>query len=460
MMKEDTKTYVLDTNVLIQDPNCLYVFEDNTIVIPDVVLEELDKHKSKEGDLGHSAREVCRILEGLRQHGKLVDGVFTPDGGKIYVVNYDIKHRDKMPLSWDEQKADNRILAIAKYFADTEPGYVALVTQDINMRLKADSIMLNAEEYRTERVPVESTKYTGRREMMVSPEIINNLFSCRGVELTDIPEKYRIDLQVNEFICMVDETNFQHSALARYDGNRIVPLEYLESRPSGLIPRNTGQRFAQEALMTPAEQAPLVILKGAAGTGKTLCAIAAGLHQVMEEGTYKKIVITRANVKMDADIGYLKGDMEAKLTPLLSAMFDNLEILLDESALTGKGVKDDQETSRDKIDELFDRGYIEMEALAYLRGRSLANTYLIVDEAQNATPGQIKSIITRCGVGSKVVLCGDPSQIDNPRLNSRTNGLVYASDKMLGSDMTWQVSFTQEECVRSELAKEAAERMK
>jgi PhoH-like ATPase len=455
------KIYVLDTNVLIQDPNCLYSFEDNTIVIPDVVLEELDKHKTKEGDLGHNAREVCRVLESLRHPGNLYCGVETPSGGNIFVKNCRNDCSEIIPQGWDKDKADNRILAITKSLSEEKKGcYVAIVTQDINTRLKADAMCLNAEEYRTERVTVESTKYTGRREMIVPSGVIKTIYDCKETPLEDISENEKLGLQINEFICMIDEVNPKHSALARFDGKTIRLLEHLNDKPSGMIPRNNGQRFAQEALLAPPEQAPLVILKGPAGTGKTLCAIASGLHQIMETGLYKKIVITRANVKMDADIGYLKGDMESKLTPLFSAMFDNLEILLDESAMAGKGIKDDYNTSHDKIQELFDRGYIEMEALAYLRGRSLANTYLIVDEAQNATPGQIKSIITRCGIGSKVVLCGDTSQIDNPRLNSRTNGLAYASEKMLGSTMTWQVSFTQSECVRSELAKEAATRMK
>lgn len=454
------KIYVLDTNVLIQDPNCLFAFEDNTIIIPDVVLEELDKHKTKDGDLGHNAREVCRVLESLRHPGNLYCGVETPSGGNIFVKNYNDDCLEIIPQGWDKDKADNRILAITKSLSKEKRGcYVAIVTQDINMRLKADAMCLNAEEYRTERVAIESTKYTGRREMTVPSSVIEKIYDFRIAPLEDISEDERLGLQINEFICLIDETNLKHTALARFNGKSIQLLEHLNDRPSGMTPRNNGQRFSQEALLAPAEQAPLVILKGPPGTGKTLCAIAAGLHQVMESGVYKKILITRANVKMDADIGHLKGNKEEKLTPLLKAMYDNLEILFDEKAMTGKGIKNDYETNQDIINELFDRGYIEMEAMAYMRGRSLVNTFLIVDEAQNATPGQIKSLITRCGVGSKVVLCGDPSQIDNPRLNSLTNGLVYASEKMLGSELTWQISFTQEECVRSELAKEAAERM-
>jgi PhoH-like ATPase len=253
-------------------------------------------------------------------------------------------------------------------------------------------------------------------------------------------------------------TNDRQTALARFDGKNIVPLNFIHEHPLGITPRNAGQKFFQEALMMDALKAPLVIVKGPAGTSKTFYSLAVGLHKMLGERNppYRKILVCRPNVRMDEDIGFLPGTEQEKIAPFLRPVIDNLEVLVD----TDEDERYNSEKElKDKIDELFDRNIISAEAIAYIRGRSITKQWVIIDEAQNLTPKQVKGIITRAGKNTKIILIGDPEQIDHPFLDIRTNGLCFASERMKGSPLCYQLTMTDDECERSELAFEAARRM-
>ena len=254
------------------------------------------------------------------------------------------------------------------------------------------------------------------------------------------------------------EQSIRKTQLGRFNGERIVPLAHKKKKPYGVTPRNVGQQFLQEALMTGPEEAPLVIVKGMAGTAKTFYTLAVGLNAMMEqdEPLYRRILVCRPNVQFDDDIGFLPGDEAEKIAPLLRPVIDNLELLVDQNE---KERYQDERCLTDKVEELFDRGIIDAQALNFIRGRSIAKTYLIIDEAQNLTPKQAKGIITRAGMGTKIILLGDPNQIDNPLLDERTNGLSYAAEKMKGSPLCFQLTLSAEECERSALAMDAGQRM-
>lgn len=447
------KIYILDTNVLLQSPMSLFSFEDNDVVLPDIVLEELDNHKNDNNEVGYNARCVIRSLDDLRQIGSLVDGVKLQNGGTFRIETNHIK--TELVSSWDSSKADNRILRVAKGITDDykrDPEYeVVLVSKDVNVRIKADIIGVKAEDYLTEAIADENKQYKGRREMYITSDEIN-AFYRDGL----IP-KENADLTVNEYILMICDSDTKQTALGRFDGKNIVKLHYSNHRPSGVRPRNVGQNFMQEALMMSAEEAPLVIIKGAAGTAKTFYSLAVGLSKVMEtDREYRKILITRPNVTFDNDIGFLPGSEKDKIGPLLRFANDNLETLL-----AGENKLDETEDMvSDRVAEIFERGYVTAEALNFMRGRSITQNYIIVDEAQNLTPHMARSIITRAGVGTKIILLGDPEQIDNPKLTKRNNGLVYAIEKMQGDPQCHILTLEDSECTRSKLAVSAGERMR
>ncbi len=262
----------------------------------------------------------------------------------------------------------------------------------------------------------------------------------------------------NQFLLLKADQSVKKTLLGRVQGDRIVPLEYKKSKPYGISPKNSGQYFLQEALMQPADKAPLVIVKGMAGTAKTFYSLAVGLEKLLNNptGEYRRIIISRPNAQFDADIGFLPGDEQEKISPLMRPVIDNLEQLIDSNE--EKRYEDEAEL-KGKVDEIFDRGLIQTEALNYIRGRSIVKTYLIIDEAQNMTPNQVKGIITRAGMGTKVILLGDPNQIDRTFLDERTNGLSYASEHMKGSGLCWQITLNASECERSELAMDAVRRL-
>lgn len=454
------KSYVLDTNVLIQAPHALISFEDNEIILPIAVLEELDRHKADESDLGINARQAIRMLDQLRARGDLLHGVDLPDGGRLRLeTNFaDIT----LPANWQQHASDNRILQVCKGLINRGTGAI-LVSRDIVLRIKADVLGIPAEDFTTDQAPLPEAQYRGRRTVFAPDECFAT-FKRRGIDpgllYTISPEGRQIPVEAvaNEFFIIQSELNVRKTLLGRFDGRLITALETQQCQPFGVRPRNVGQRFLQEALLRDAESAPLVIVKGIAGTAKTFYALAAGLQQIIEEKEplYRRILFSRSNVQFDNDIGFLPGTEQEKIAPLLRPVIDNLEILVDRDE---KERYRNEKELRCKVDELFDRGIIAAEAMNFIRGRSITHTYLVIDEAQNLTPRQVKGIITRVGIGTKVVLLGDPEQIDHPMLDSRTNGLCYAAERMKGSPLCWQITMLPEECERSVLAQDAACRM-
>lgn len=454
------KTYVIDTNVLIQAPYGIWCFEDNKVVLPLVVLEELDGLKNAEGEKGANAREAIRNLEKLRLAGNLLKGVTLKNGGSLRVeVNCTSV---KLPESLPEDKMDNRILKVCKALLE-EKEQVILVTKDIVLRMKAHVVGIAAEDFTTEQVPFQNDQYTGRCEVYVAEDKFRD-FKKKGVSLEHVyvvnenGEPFPPQLTENEFVLLRADQSQKKTHLGRVENGRIVPLVYRKCMPYGIVPRSAGQYFLQEALMQTAEKAPLVIVKGMAGTAKTFYSLAVGLEKLLNEpsGEYRRILISRPNAQFDSDIGFLPGDEQEKISPLMRPIVDNLEQLLDSNE--EERYKDEVEL-KGKIEEIFSRGIIQAEAMNFIRGRSFVRTYLIVDEAQNMTPNQIKGIITRAGKGTKIILLGDPNQIDCPFLDERTNGLSYASEHMKGSPLCYQITLTAEECERSLLATDAIKRL-
>lgn len=453
------KTYVLDTNVLIQSPYALLSFEDNKIVLPIAVLEDLDKLKNDDGERGANARQSIRFLEGLRQIGNLFEGVTLETGGIIKIeANF---ASVELPYGFKIDTNDNRILKVCKGLINQgEP--VSLVTKDIIVRLKAQMLNIPTEDFTAEQSPVFEEQYTGRMEVY-APDAIMDEFKKKGIspeELYVMDGKNRCDIspENNQFFIIHSESKEKKTLLGRFDGKKIVPLKSSNQEPFGVKPKNVGQRFLQEALMQDAKTAPLVIVKGPAGTAKTFYSLAAGLDQTLDPDlrSYRKILITRPNVQFDDDIGFLPGSEQEKIAPLLRPIIDNLEVLMDRS---DKSRFQNEVEAHRKIEELFENGVIAAEAMNFIRGRSITHTYLIIDEAQNLTPKQVKGIITRVGKGTKVVLLGDPQQIDHPLLDEKTNGLSYASEKMKGSPLCFQLTMFVDECLRSALALDATQRM-
>ena len=453
------KAYILDTNILLDSPRAIFGFDDNTVIITGTTLQELDSKKTAPGDLGFNARETCRIIEKLRLKGDLTAGVPMDNAGVFKVIlNAGQWH---MPSGYSEDKPDNQIINTVLDIKKNQGhmfNQVILVTNDTSMRINA-SVCAAAcgfsdfvESYRNDHVS-SAEMYTGKRELQVSKEAIdyiykNKMLPPEAIFRGDIPEPVE-----NEFFILQSD---QSSALAVYRNHALKLIDTKTLHPCHVQPKNASQTFALWALMQPVEEIPFVILKGPAGTAKTFLSLAAGLDQTYDSKThrsYDSVLISRNNVMADADFGYLPGELEDKMNPLLAPFFDNLE-----SLLRGNSDEDRECISR-QIEDMIDSGVIEICALAYMRGRSITNKFLIVDETQNATRSQIRDIITRAGAGCKIVICGDPEQIDAHNLDKLNNGLVFASEKMKGSPVCAQISFTEEESVRSELAKEAIKRL-
>ncbi|MDY4669821.1 MAG: PhoH family protein [Oliverpabstia sp.] len=455
------KTYILDTNVLIQAPYAVECFEENEVVLPMTVLEELDNQKKDEGEKGANVRKVIRILEAYRQKGNLLEGVATEQGGVLRVEkNY---LNVELPSDFYEYKSDNRILKVCVGLSKDKEGQVILVTKDILLRIKAQVLNILAEDFTTEQVVGHEEQYLGRKEVFV-PEDLFKEFKRKGVPVESVyccdengnctyPELYE-----NEFVILKADQSSKKTQLGRVEKGIIRKLEYRKFTPYGVSPRNAGQYFLQEALMQPADKAPLVIVKGMAGTSKTFYSLAVGLEKMLNSpsGEYRRILVCRPNALFDTDIGFLPGDEQEKISPLMRPIMDNLEQLVDSNE---KERYTNEQELNDKVQEIFDRGIIQTEALTFLRGRSIVKTYLIIDEAQNMTPAQIKGIITRAGKDTKIILLGDPNQIDRPYLDDRTNGLSYAAEHMKGSSLCWQITLLPEECERSLLATDAILRL-
>mgnify|MGYP000437044519 FL=1 len=454
------KIYVVDTNVLIQAPYGLQCFEDNQVVLPVVVLEELDNLKKSE-EIGANVRTTIRMLEELRLQGDLLEGVTLPGGGTLRVEK---NYRDvALPSDLPETKSDNRILKVCLGLSQEKSEQVVLVTKDILLRIKAQIIGIKAEDFQTEQVLGHEAQYRGRISVYVSEDHFRD-FKKKGVPVEVV---YQVDengknvvpqLYENEFVILQSDQSAKKTQLGRVEHGVIRKLEYRKVQPYGVSPRNAGQYFLQEALMQPAEKAPLVIVKGMAGTSKTFYSLAVGLEKMLNNptGEYRRIMICRPNAQFDEDIGFLPGDEQEKIGPLMRPIIDNLEQLIDSNE---QSRYENEAELQDKVEEVFERGIVQAEAMNFIRGRSIVKTYLIIDEAQNMTPNQMKGLITRAGKDTKIILLGDPNQIDRPFLDERTNGLSYAAEHMKGSPLCWQITLTAEECERSKLAADAITRM-
>lgn len=434
------KNYILDTNVLLHDPQAIFKFDDNTVILPLTVIEEIDRFKKDQSETGRNARQVSRMIDGFRSQAKLVDGVPLENGGLLKVAFYKEEFLHKLPPELRSDSGDNRILAVAWYLQENLPeGTVFFVTKDINLRIKADTIGMYAVDYQNDKVPIEDL-YTGTGEVLLSKDKIDQFYTEGSLEIEG-------DFFANQGLTLVDETNPSHSALGRYSATKqeIVSLIKVSKEGIwGIHPRNREQQFALDLLLN--DDIPLVSLVGKAGTGKTLLAIAAGLVKTADESTYNRLLVSRPVYPMGRDLGFLPGDIEDKLAPWMQPIFDNVELLLssfDEGGNRKRGYR-----------ELIDLGLMEIEPLTYIRGRSIPKQYMIVDEAQNLTPHEIKTIITRAGEGTKIVLTGDPYQIDNPYVDSASNGLSFSVERLKGQEITAHTTLTKGE--RSPLAELAA----
>ncbi len=439
----ERRTYVLDTNVLLYDPGSLHAFNEHHLVLPITVIEEIDRFKRDLNETGRNARTISRTLDSLRASGSLSKGVPLPRGGSLMVdLGLD---SDQLPPNFEPNTNDNRILATVYSLCRERPlGSVIFVTRDVNMRLKADALGIRAEDYEHAHIRVDEN-YTGVTERDVPEKQIQDLYQRGWVHFEDG------DLYANQFVILkASDRSDNQSAMARFDARqkRLVRVQRQKDAVWGIYPRNKEQIFALDLLLD--DSVRLVTLDGIAGTGKTLLAIACGLQKVADEGAYRRLVVARPIFPLGRDVGFLPGDISEKLNPWMKPIFDNLELLLngadDTTQKRGGGAPSYQ--------PLLDQKIIEVEPLTYIRGRSIPRQFLIIDEAQNLTPHEVKTVITRAGDGTKVILTGDPYQIDNPYVDATSNGLTYVVEHFKGQGLAGHVTLCKGE--RSELAETAA----
>jgi PhoH-like ATPase len=432
------KHFVLDTNVLIHDPRAILQFTDNEVVIPIFVLEEIDQFKKEASERGRNAREVARILDGFRASGaRLSEGAELPQGGKLRVAS---AARSVPTTLRDSQIADHLILMVALDVRDANKGEPTIfVTKDVNLRIRADALGLKSMDFEGERIDIDEL-YSGMTELGVPGADVDTFYAQGTLPLAETA------LKANQYVLLRDRDNPSHSALGRFDGaaKKLVQLRKLRDGVWGIRPRNKEQHCALDLLLC--DDVKLVTLVGKAGTGKTMLALAAGLQKVVEEQLYSKLLVSRPIFPLGRDVGYLPGDIEEKLNPWMQPIYDNVEFLMGLS-------KAERKTGR-SYQELIDLGYVEIEPLTYIRGRSIPNQFIIVDEAQNLTPHEVKTIITRVGEATKVVLTGDPYQIDNPYVDATSNGLTTVVEKFKGEVVAGHVTLSKGE--RSQLAELAS----
>ncbi len=428
------RCFLLDTNVLLHDSTSLDAFDEHHIVITVDVLEELDRFKREKDGRGRNARRVIRTLDLLRKNGALREGVPLSGGGLLFVLvdNY-VSH---LPSGMDGSIPDNRLLATALYLQEQGVD-VTFVTKDINARVKGDALGVRSEDLQRDTVDFDEL-YTGWQELDCASEQIDAFYAAGHLELEG-------EFHPNEGILLRNEANPKQTALGIFQEGtrRIERLRFEELHPWGLQALNLQQHFALELLLR--EDIQLVTMLGQAGTGKTLLALAVGLHKVAEEKSYRRIMVSRPIMPLGRDIGYLPGTKEEKLESWMEPIFDNLQYLVDPQL----------EQSTDKVDYLFDTGVIEVEAVTYIRGRSLPRLYIIIDEAQNLTPHEVKTVVSRAGHDTKVVLTGDAYQIDNPYLDASSNGLTYLVERFKEESIYGHITLAKSE--RSRLASLAAD---
>ena len=458
------KNFVLDTNVLLHDPKAIHRFKDNTVIIPIYVIEEIDQFKKHLNDLGRNARQISRYLDAYRERGNLGVGVRMDNDG-ILKVAMGIKTIPGGIL--DRHQPDNLIMGVALDVQEQEPERPTIfITKDTNLRIRADALGLTARNYELDVVDLEDL-YPGATEVQATPEMVRELYENNEIDYdfskqkpgtspegigAAIPEleteeergKKTTEFYPNEYILLRSDEN--KSALGRVylEEGKIRQLRHFKKGVWGIRPRNKEQHFALDCLMD--DNIQLVTLLGKAGTGKTLLAIGAGLQKTLEEEVYHRLLVSRPIFPLGRDIGYLPGSVEEKLNPWMQPIFDNIEYLM--------GLTESDRRKGRSYKEMIDLGMLQIEPLTYIRGRSIPNQFILVDEAQNLTPHEVKTIITRAGEGTKIVLTGDPYQIDNPYVDAQSNALTYVVNRLKGEKISASITLHKGE--RSELAELAA----
>jgi PhoH-like ATPase len=412
------KIFVLDTNVLLFDPTAFRKFGKNTVFIPLIVIEEIDRFKKDQNENGRSARNFSRYIDDLRSRCPLSDGVVLDSGGTL-IISVD-RRVDSKNLPIDVSINDNLILSSALAFK-LEGVDVHLITKDINLRLKADILGVPAEDYGTLDIALDEL-YSGQRVFEISAERLKEYETGRFLALD---EEEQFGVFPNEYFILQEFHNPRRRLLGRYHQGKkgIVPLISLREGIWGIYPKNVEQQFALDALLN--DEIALVSLVGKAGTGKTLLAIAAGLEKTIAQGKYSRLLVSRPIQPMGRDLGFLPGDVNEKLAPWMQPIFDNMDFLFNQN----------RKQAGTSYEELINQGMLHIEPLTYIRGRSIPGQYLIVDEAQNLSPHEVKTIVTRAGEGTKIVLTGDCQQIDSPYLDETNNGLAYVVDRLKTEDI-------------------------
>ncbi len=438
------KTFVLDTNVLLHNSKALESFKDNNVVVPLGVIEELDAFKRNHDELGRSAREVARSLDKYRVNGKLTEGVALPNGGTLRVETNGSDAA--LPSSLSHLKMDNSILRVALSLKQRGED-VHFVSKDINVRIKADALGLIAEDYETNKVNIDEL-YPGWTTVTVKDSALDEFYKNGRVSLEGYPVEE--PFYENEFLLLKSEIQENKTALGVYkEGLREAQALWIKDPEAwGIRGLNREQMFALNLLLN--DRISLVTLVGTAGTGKTLLAIAAGLLKTLDEKKYRRVLVSRPIVPLGKDIGFLPGSKDEKLVHWMQPIFDNLEFILDK----GSHLQSESEDVDGKVQYLLDTRKLEIEALTYIRGRSIPKQFLIVDEAQNLTPHEVKTIVSRAGVGTKIILTGDPYQIDNPYLDASSNGMVVLAERFKGQEIFGHMTLTKSE--RSPLSALAA----
>ena len=435
------KNFVLDTNVLLHNPRAVLSFPENNVIIPIEVIEEIDEFKRDVSELGRNSRSVAQLLDGFRQEGRLGEGVRLENDAMLRIVCDEAETDvEKLGLHYSN-RVDNRILSLAVHLQEQFPDEPTIVvSKNVNLRLKADALGIPAEDYETDR-SVDADLYTGWYELDGRPEDIELLKTGKNAVLE---QTFNFP---NEYLCLTDPEHEKHTALARTvkaGTGEVTPLRDESEGAVGIFPLNLEQTLALNALLD--DDVQLVTLTGKAGTGKTLLAVAAGLRKVFKEDLYNRLLIFRPTTPVGKDIGYLPGDVAEKMRPWMQPVYDALELIREE---------DKRSRQRSLPPDIMECEEITIEPLTYIRGRSIPHQYLIIDEAQNLTPLEVKTVITRVGRGTKIVMTGDPNQIDNPYVDSLSNGLVFLMDRFRNSPLAAHIGLLKGE--RSRLAETAAD---
>lgn len=436
------KRFLVDDTVFLASPHALMAFDDNEVILSSSVIASMGEHAKGHGETRANAAEFMQLL----------DSIYDVPGEKVIPLG----NGGALQICNDE---DHTIFQLA------DQQNAIIVSRDPAVRVQARALGLATEPFKAEQTKPTAQHYMGRCNLYVPPAAMQ-AFAVNEYLTPDISGYYATSpegqmlaedyhLTVNEYVTLVNNANPDAGTmLGRFDGKNIVPLIfYHKDHPVyGVTARNVGQMFALDALMNP--EAALVILQGPAGTAKTFLSMAAGLQMTLEDKLYRRILVTRPNTKMDNDVGFLKGDEKEKVLPTLRGLLDNVDNLMPNASRNKDGFP-----TGSLLDDLIERGTIEAQAMAYMRGRSITRQYMVVDEMQNSTQTQALSVITRIGEQSKIVLLGDPDQIDSPYLDRRNNGLVYAAEGMKGSPHCFQLTFMEKESTRSPLAKDALSRL-